>query len=183
MGFACPVGNQNTLPVYYGNSFNLEFGLRYLYRPSKAYAIGTFLQYTFYSYKLDNKGQDLFGLNIATAQGRQYYRTDNLGTGLINRFYLFPHGRRWQVYLDLGAYGDYSYSKRLKIKYFPDGKKHKYKYRDGSKFNPFEAGVFAAAGWDWISVYGRYRLTDCFNRKTLAVDEAPRLSLGVQFSF
>lgn len=183
LGFATPIGSENALPIYYGNSFNLELGVRYLYRPAKAYAIGTFLQYSCYSYKLKPNGQDLFDLGIATTAGKHYYRTDNLGTGIINRFFLFPYSRSRQLYIDLGAYGDYSYSKRVKIKDESSGNKEKYKYRDGSKFNPFEAGVFAAIGYDWISVYGRYRLTNCFNQNEVDVYDPTRLSIGIQFSF
>lgn len=183
LGFATPIGSNNALPVYYGNSFNLEIGFKYLYRPAKGYAIGTFIQYSCYSYKLKNNNQDLFDLGIATTSGRQYYRTDNLGTGIINRFYLFPQSRTRQVYIDLGAYGDYSYSKRVKIKDKTSGGKQKYKYRDGSKFNPFQAGVFAAIGYNWISVYGKYRLTNCFNHNEVDVADPTRLSIGIQFAF
>ncbi len=183
IGFMCPVGGNDNMPVYYGNSFNLEVGSKLIYRPVKWYGIGTIFQYSAYSYKLKHGGKDVFDLGIATTDGTHYYRTDNLGTGIVNRFYLFP-GRKYyssdQVFIELIAWGDYSYSKRLKIKDFSSGKKKKYKYRDGSKFNPFQAGVQCGIGYKRVYVYGKYRLTNAFN-SNISVKEVPRFSIGIQF--
>lgn len=186
VGFMCPAGNHDYQSIYYGNSFNFEFGWKFLYRPAKWYGIGTLLQYSAYSYKLKTAGEDVFDLGVATTSGSHYYRTDNIGTGIINRFYLFP-GRRYyakdQVFVELGAWGDYSYSKRLKIKDSSSGHKDKYKYRDGSKFNPFAAGVQGGVGYKCFYLYGKYRLTDSFNHKEVNVNEVERFSIGVQLFF
>lgn len=125
LAFVCPTEKDKSLPIYYGSSYNLKIGYKYFYRPTKAYAIGTFLQYSFYSYKLKSNGKDVFDLGIASDKGSQYFRTDNIGTGITNRFYLFPHSYKSQVYLELGVWGDFSYSKRLKIKDFSEGHKEK----------------------------------------------------------
>lgn len=186
MGFMCPLGNETYQPVYFGNSFNLEIGWKYIYRPARWYGIGTMLQYSAYSYKLKTNGEDVFDLGIATTGGNQYYRTDNLGTGIVNRFYLFPskyYSAKRQVFIELCAWGDYSYSKRLKIKDFSSDSKEKYKYRDGSKFNPFQAGVQGGIGYRGFYVYGKYRLTDNFNHREVSVAEMDRFSIGVQLYF
>lgn len=185
VGFAFPAGGQ-IMPVSYGNSFNFEVGCKFVYRPARWYGIGTLLQYSAYSYKLKPEGKDIFDLGVATTSGTHYYRTDNIGTGIINRFYLFP-ARKFasddMVFIELGAWGDYSYSKRLKIKDFSSGHKEKFKYRDGSKFNPFEAGVQGGIGYKCVYISCKYRITNCFNQKELNVMEVPRFSVGIQYSF
>lgn len=186
IGFMCPLGNNNYQPIYYGNSFNFEFGWKFLYRPARWYGIGTLLQYSAYSYKIKTGGKDVFDLGVATVNGRHYYRTDNIGTGIINRFYLFPSKGYYaqnKVFIELGAWGDYSYSKRLKIKDYSDGGKSKYKYRDGSKFNPFQAGVQGGIGYKAFYLYSKYRLTDSFNHREVNVDEVERFSIGLQLFF
>lgn len=173
-GFATPIGNEKVLPIYYGNSFNLEIGKSAYYRASKFYSIGTMCKWNTYSYKLKNEGKDTFGLGVATTEGRHFFRTDNIGTGIINRF----HFSRC-VYMDLTLWGDLVYSKRLKIKYKGDDGKKKWKYRDGSKFNPFAAGLQIGIGYYNYSFYLRYRLTNCFN-KDLGVLEPTRYSIGIR---
>lgn len=185
VGLAIPAGGQ-IMPVYYGNSFNFEVGFKFLYRPARWYGIGTLFQYSAYSYKLRPEGKDIFDLGVATTNGIHYFRTDNIGTGFLNRFYLFPAGKFASddmAFVELGAWGDFSYSKRVKIKDFSSGHKEKFKYRDGSKFNPFEAGVQGGVGYKCVYIYCKYRITNCFNRKTLDVPEVPRFSVGVQYSY
>lgn len=185
-GYGVPVrtGNEPTLSIFYPNSFSLYVGQRFFYRPVRHYAIGTFWQYTCYSYRINNKtGADIFGFNPPSPLTREYFRTDNLGTGLINRFYLFKISPHRRLVLDLGAYGDYAYSKRYKVKYNIDGVKGKEKYRDSNKFNMFEAGLHAGIRVGCFSLYGRYRLTDFFNDQEIAVAEPPRLTIGIELQF
>jgi hypothetical protein len=174
LGFALPINTNQYLPTYYGNSFNLEIGKQYLYRAGRFYSIGTMFKWNCYSYKVKTEGKDTFGLDVATTEGRHFYRTDNLGTGIINRF----HFSRY-VYLELTAWGDYSYSKRLKIKYRGDDGKKKWKYRDGSKFNPFAAGLQGGVGYKNTLIYLRYRVTNCFN-PNLEIPEVSKYSIGVR---
>lgn len=184
IGFMCPIGGQAAQPVYFGNSFNLDIGWKFLYLPTSWYGIGGLVQYSAYSYKLKTDGKDLFNLGVATTNGTHYYRTDNIGTGIINRFYLFPARKHYdnKVFIELGAWGDFSYSKRLKIKDFSSGYKEKFKYRDGNKFNPFQAGVQGGIGYGHLYLYCKYRLTNAFNHQTVQVDEVPRFSIGIQLN-
>lgn len=182
MGLMCPLGGEDHQPVYLGNSFNLDIGFKSIYLATNWYGIGGSIQYSAYSYKLKTDGKDIFNLGVATPNGSHYYRTDNLGIGILNRFYLFParHLHFNRAFLEFGAWGDFSYSKRLKIRDFSTGNKLKYKYRDGDKFNPFQAGVQGGIGYGCLYVYCKYRLSDAFNHKAVIIKEVPRFSIGIQ---
>lgn len=178
-GVAMPIDKDKDLPVYYGNSYSLEAGFRHIYRASKFYAVGTTFQYTFYNYKLKGAAQNkTFVENVPGEIRREYFRTDNLGLGLFNRFYLSSI-RNHPLMLDLGGYADYSYSKRYKVKTIEDGNKEKHKYRDGSKFNPVQAGLYGAISNNSCSFFVRYRLTNLFNPDKVPA-ELPRFSIGIQ---
>ncbi len=179
IAMAVPTGNQEYLPMHYGNSYNLEVGFKYFYRPSAGYAIGTICQYTFYTYKLkDAAANGTFFTDIPGEVKKEYFRTDNLGTGIINRFYLFPLKHK-PFMIDLGGYVDFSYSKRYNVKTVEAGKNIKHKYRDGSKFNPIQTGLYGAISKGSYSLYARYRITNLFNPAEVPM-ELPRLSIGIQ---
>ncbi len=180
LGFAMNTKEESYMPLYFGNSYNFEFGWRYMYKPSKSYAIGTFFQYSYYNYRLkDAAVNDAIVSGVPGDVQKEYFRTDNLGTGIINRIYLFPVGYGKPVHIDFGGYVDYSFSKRYKVKTVINGDKDKIKYRDGSKFNPIQAGLHGAVGVGGVNVYVRYRLTNLFNQD-FNIAELPRWTLGVQ---
>jgi hypothetical protein len=81
----------------------------------------------------------------------------------------------------LGGYIDYSYNKRYNVKTIENGKQNKYKYRDGSKFNPIQAGVYGAVSKGKYSIFARYRLTNFFNPNEVSL-EVPRLNIGIQIT-
>ncbi len=180
-GTALPVDRDQFLPMHYGRINSFELGTKYFYRPGKHYAIGTFAQYTFYNYRLKGAAaNETFVPDVPGDVKKEYFRTDNIGTGLVNRFYFFP-GSRKPVKLDLGGYVDFSFSKRYNVKTRENGKLKKHKYRDGEMFNPVQCGLYGALSKGSYSVYVRYRLTNLFNPNLVEM-ELPQLSMGVQIS-
>lgn len=182
LGTIIPTDRESYIDMQYGRINTIEMGYKYFYKFSRRYALGTTFQYTYYNYKLNNAAQN--NLIVQDVQGevkKEYFRTDNIGTGLINRFYLFPLKRN-PFMLDLGAYVDFSFSKRYNVKTLERGKTRKYKYRDASKFNPLQAGLYGAITKGDYSLYLRYRLTNLFNPLELE-PELPELSIGIQFNW
>jgi len=182
LGFAIPVNREDYMDIHYGRINTIEMGYKYFYRASRRYALGTTFQYTYYNYKLNGAAQNNSIIQDVPGEvKKEYFRTDNIGTGLINRFYLFPLKRN-PFMLDLGGYIDFAFSKRYNVKTVENGKTHKYKYRDGSKFNPLQAGLYGAITKGDYSLYVRYRLTNLFNPLELD-SELPKLSIGIQFNW
>lgn len=182
LGIAIPVNRGDYMDIDYGRINTIELGYKYFYKPSKGYAIGTTFQYTYYNYRLrDAALNNLIVQDVPGVVKKEYFRSDNIGTGLINRFYLFPMKRN-PFMLDLGGYVDFSFSKRYNVKSEVGGKINKYKYRDGSKFNPLQAGLYGAITKGDYSLYVRYRLTNMFNPLEIQ-PELPKLSVGIQFNW
>ena len=175
-GFAVPVHSKEVLPIHSSlNSFNLEVGYRYLYSPSRTYTIGTFIQYSCYSYRMKDASEMFMGTLAPGDISKEFFRTDNIGSGLVQRIRLF---RRTQ--LEAIVYGDWAYSKRFVVKSTIDNHKEKTKYRDDLKFNPFGAGVQVGVTWRKTTLYGRYRFTNFFNHEYIPKEVTP-LSIGVSF--
>ncbi|NCB18491.1 MAG: hypothetical protein EOM61_02590 [Bacteroidia bacterium] len=82
--------------------------------------------------------------------------------------------------LDIGGYVDFAFSKRYNVKTIENGDKEKYKYRDGSMFNPIQAGIYGAVTVDEYSVFVRYRATNLFNPDKIAM-ELPEWTIGLRF--
>lgn len=178
MGFATRTEN-NTLPIYYGDSYNLDIGLKYIYRPARWYALGSLFQFGFNNYKTDGLAKDgtLTGTPIEKNIYKEYYRTNNLGIGIFNRFYLVSN-RHSSLFIDIGAYGDWAYSKRVRLK-TSEGKD---KLRDGRRFNPLQGGLYGAVGYGCVLIFAKYRLSNYFNPSKIP-QEFDRLNIGLQFEF
>ena len=178
LGWAIRTTEQPYLPIFYGNSYDLNIGFKNLYRPVGLWAIGTTVQYSSYSYKLrDAAANDFFRVNVPGIVNKEYFRTSNIGVGVITRLY---YSRK--NYIEAGAYGDYAFSKRYVVKTHISGRGDKIKYRDGSKFNAFNAGVVGLVNFGTFSVYGKYRLTNFFAPE-LDLLEPARWSIGLQMTF
>lgn len=170
--------NEEFFPMYAGRSLDLQTGIKYYFRPARAYAIGIQLQYSFFSYSLETESAKLLmDGEIPGAPYSHYFRSDNLGIGLLNRFYLYR-----KIYLEIGVYGDISVSKRYMVKTMINGKKEKAKYWDEDKYNPLQAGVQLSLGFGCLSIYAKYRVTDMFNTAVLPNDPL-RLNIGAMISF
>lgn len=164
------------MPVKYGNSFEITFGLKQWFQAGH-YAFGLSFQYSHYDYR--GKGLASSGLitqyPAGTIVNREIFKTDNFGLGLYHRFYF---SLRSEVYMDLGAWGDWAFSRQYKVKYFLGDSKEVDHYRDGDKFLPLQGGVYAALGINVFSVYCKYRFTNMFRHSSLPY-EPPRMSIGL----
>ncbi len=176
LAYAIPLDKNKELDIDYGKSYNLEIASLTIKKVCKVYAIGYGIHYSFYNYRLKTNDQDVFNLDVKTTKGRHYYRTDNLGVSLFNRLYL---NNSLNIYLEYGAWGNFSYSKRVKIKTWESGHKEKYKYRDSDKFNALQAGVQAGVNLKSIYIFGKYQFTNTFN-PSINVNEPTKLMVGVQ---
>ena len=201
IGFILPNSSNNYYATLAGNSFNLDFGVMQRHQFTRRFALGGTCQYSFYNYRLrDAAMMDLEPEFVDLVIGREFdkhaiqkqaYRSHNLGVGAFARFYLIPPtGRRNDgLYIDLGAQGDFSYSKFYKIKTNKEGN---HKFRNDYAFNPFTASAIARVGWKGNPnlhlfnknsarvIFVRYRFTDAFNSFALP-KELPPISIGMQF--
>ena len=177
-GTVLPMDRESFMDMHYGRINSIEFGHNYFFRPVPGYAIGTFVQYSYYNYKLkDAAVNDVIMEDVPEVVRSEYYRTDNIGTGIVNRFYFVPKKSLFKI--DIGAYVDFAFSKRYKVKTTESGKKEKYKFRDGEKFNPIQEGLYGAVSVDDYSLFVRYRATNLFN-PSLLDQQLPDITIGLR---
>ncbi|MDR1119512.1 MAG: PorT family protein [Dysgonamonadaceae bacterium] len=187
IGLILPDNSNDYYTVLGGNSIGIDAGWIHRYQLSRRFALGGTLHYSYSNYKLRNAaeepafmeeviGRPFVGEDIA----KQTYRCHAIAAGAYTRFYLVAP-RKYTgndgMYIDLGAQGDFAFSKYYKLKTNSRGK---YKYRDSYAFNPFTASAIARIGWKRYAVFARYRFTDAFNSKVLPAD-LPPLTVGIQF--
>jgi len=193
IGFILPDNGNGYYSILGGNSFNIDIGQMRRYHFSRRFALGGTTQYSFYNYRIHQDvflGKTEIGVDIVRAAIRkQVYRSHNLAIGAFTRFYIVPpsiHSGRIRdnsgMYFDLGAQGDFAFSKYHKVKFQTTGKAGKDKFRDGHAFNAFSASATARLGWDKSAVFVRYRFTDAFNQKVLPMD-LPQITIGGQKNF
>jgi len=191
IGFILPDNGNDYYTALGGNSINIDVGNARTYHLSRHFALGTSLQYSYYNYrlKLDEplylqevfKNRPIEKDDIA----KQVFRSHNVAIGAFTRFYLVPSiYSNMGLYIDLGAQGDFAFSRYCMIKTHED---KKYKYRDAEAFNPFSASAIARIGWGGFPIrkstgafFIRYRFTDAFNSKVLPM-ELPPITIGIHF--
>ena len=115
----CSYEDTPQMPVKYGNSFEITVGAKQWYRPARHYAFGISVQYTHYDYRARN-GLAASGVIAPYPVGmniyREIFKTDNIGLGIHNRFFF---SRSYSsVFIDIGAYGDWAFSRQYKIRYW-----------------------------------------------------------------
>jgi hypothetical protein len=183
--FIKPDNRSDYYTILGGQSYNFDMGWMRRYHISRRFAVGGTLHYSFYNYKLWNVAneptlsEDLLNISFDNNEIRkQVFRSRNIVTGVFTRFYLSPpHGHnKGGLFVDLGAQGDFAFSKFYKIKTHTGVKS---KQRDGYAFNPFTASAIARVGRGSVAVFARYRFTESLNPRALPLD-LPPITIGIQ---
>lgn len=180
-GFTVPVSNYEPTPVMpavFGDSYELELGVTEWIRPVSRYAVGFSVHYAHREYCTPGEfaQQNLGRVYPESAYIRsQAFLTDNIGLGIYNRIFLSV---RPEIFVDLGVYGDWAWLKQFRVRYSYNDSRVRDRYRDGTVFLPFQAGVYAAIGYQCFSIYCRYRLTNMFYHPKLPF-EPERMSVGI----
>lgn len=111
---------------------------------------------------------------------KEFINYCNIGIDIVNRFYLYSDA----LYLDLRLFGDWAFSRELYVKYVMPGSAVSTldRFKDNSRFLPFQAGVEASLGSGSIQFYFRYRFTNMFNHSLIPL-EPERISAGIRLEF
>lgn len=171
------LGN-SALEMATGKSYEFSSGIRYKYKLSEAYAIGLNFSYNNQTYRL-------VPINIVTNYDKEKISLNNLELELYNRINFGKRGNIIGKYIDIGAFTSYAISTkhyyRTTSSNFPDSPS-KYRetiYKNLTYVNAFNYGVSARLGWEWIAIYGKYRLS---NSSTEDFPELPKYTVGIELS-
>lgn len=167
-----------------GYSRNIAFGERN-YVGGKRYQFAYAFAFDFYKYT-----------SKSLTNAKTQINTSNFELELLNHFIIVPKG----FYLDLGAYGSVTLSRKEKfIMSPPDGDDPAIPYKGDvivtykrfKDINWYQYGVIARASYDFgelltLSVFGTYRLSKIIKNQSILlntnVDPSP-WSIGIEFEF
>jgi len=204
-GFVLPDNGSGYYNTIGGSSINFDIGRMQRYHFARRFAIGTTFNYSYYNFKLrDAAAEPLFNYEVRKDKPfmpndvrKEVFRSHNVAAGLFARSYLIPPKSRGKdgLYIDLGAQGDFAFSKYYIMRHKNGGKD---KHRNGYAFNPFTASAVARIGlgrgvsitcrrndkcWGVSSraLFIRYRLTEAFNKPKALPMDLPPITVGIQF--
>ena len=150
-----------------------DFGFRYKLKLFEYNAVGFQVSYNRYSFRLKYDDPKI-------AFDKDKLISNNFGIGLFDRINFGKRGNHLGKYLDLGAYGEFAYSR-----------KHWYKQKQSNdevlvaelkRLNSLEKlnyGIFANLGFGKKVLFFKYRLSDSISDKE-KYDEMPRFVTGIQ---
>jgi hypothetical protein len=192
-GFIAGDIRHNAARLLPGESYSIDFGIKSRYQVTRFYSLTFNTGWQHNRYKItDGIVNRILGDAPLPLDGSEAYvvtseryRTWAFHVSIGNRLN-FDGNRKWGragKYIELSAYGGYLYSRQyLSSFHGSNGIKAELSYKDPDLFLPFEAGVQANLGIGWLSVWGRYRLTDCFySSQTNA--SLPPLTVGMAIHF
>ena len=184
-GFGLVLGSPDSTgsDINMGSSTDFIIGYRYKRKLSNFYAIGVDISYGATSFNLKQDSSKL--LPSKELHDKEKINSNQLGLNLYNRFNFGKRGNHVGKFLDLGAYGHYTFN-------------YKHIFKDQNEIanslhssatkvvntglvytNPLNYGVQARIGVNRYVLYGSYRLSDQF-KANYGFPELPRLIVGFQ---
>jgi hypothetical protein len=174
-------GDQAGARIKYGSSGEYFVGGRAKYKISGLYSLGWEFQAHFQYYKL----QQTAGKILPDTNQHNVERFDigSIGLSFYNRFNFDPHrGNYLGNFLDLGITGEWMYSFIHVTKdKAPDNTDIKISQTNLPYINNLASDVFVRVGFNKISIYARYRISDFFKTQ-YGYPELPKLIAGVEFA-
>lgn len=165
-------------------SWYYEMGWRTKKQFNGFFAIGSEFNFNAKNYNIKQHDEKVFG-------GFEKHKKEklfliNANYTLFMRLNFVKRGDHLGKYLDLGGFAEYAFIRRHITKDKVEtgfGYTYSKHYLRGLKFvNPFNYGVTARFGVNYLSVFCNYRLSDIFNDKVFpAWPELPRFTAGFSF--
>ncbi len=178
LGFLAGKPDSTGSDILYGKSKNFILGYRYKFRICNFFAIGYDLDFNSYSYSLKQWAKKITPDSILHNKEKLTY--NNLGISGYMRFNYGKRGNRIGNFIDLGGYGDWTFSA---INFVKDKRSNGNIFKTSishlNYYNPINYGALARIGFNRYVIYGYYRLSDIF-KPSYKYPELPRLAVGLQ---
>lgn len=190
-GFVIGYPSNDKAGINHGSSFQYGLGTRYKLKCSSVYSVVADIQYNALFFNLAQTDDK----TVPTTEEHddEKFNLHHFSLSLHNRFNFGKRGNHVGTFLDLGAYGNWSFITKhiYKNEYDePDeagAKKRKVVNRNLSYMRPFHYGFGFRFGINRYVLYGRYRFSDLFNNGTYTESrdfaELPRIIIGLQIGF
>ncbi len=129
-----------------------------------------------------NQEGKLIGNEVATTD--RAYEKNNLNMAYLTIPFIFevqPWGKK-SFHISAGITGGIRLWSKQKQTYYTNDHKNKYKKKDAFNLNPFRYGATAKIGYNKLSLYANYNISDLFKKGT-TTDLVQPFTTGVAFSF
>lgn len=193
LGWSIPSDESDSLRSKLGGIF-LEYGSRGKLKISENFALGWEASYQFSSINIvQDSTKNLLSLGNEYEKQQLKKHALNLGTHL--RFNVGRRGNKLGKYLDLGGYVNYSIGSRLTIETEEDrsannfgSSRQRLVLKRLNFTNPLEYGLNARLGLNGFIIWGRYRLSDSFQRREevnngIQLPNLTPITTGIQLAF
>ncbi len=195
-GFIFGEIENNTSELLYGSSFNVDFGFKWRYQIARHFGLILNTDFAYNRYAIrDGMQNNIFDFQVDFDPDyvihHERYRTWAFGVavggrvnfGKMTDLSYWGYFKKAGKYIELLAYGNYNYSRYYDIEFYgPSNLETELQYKDPALFVPFDAGLQLSLGWNWFSIWSRYRLTDCF-KSNHSQTKLPPFSAGIALSF
>ncbi|MBK7093957.1 MAG: hypothetical protein IPH57_02375 [Saprospiraceae bacterium] len=161
-------------------SLYFDFGFRYKLRLFEYNAVGFQISYDRYSFRLKYEDNNLLPIVI---HDKDRLITNNLGLGVFDRINFGKRGDFLGNYLDIGAYGEFAFSRKHWYKAEqPNGEILEAELKKLKSVEKLNYGIFANLGFGKKVLFFKYRMSDMISDPD-KYDEMPRFVAGIQFGF
>ena len=167
-------------------TFSHEFGFGWLKKRklSNAFSVGYDFAFSYRNYRI--KDTSYYALPLGSTLIKERLYTRNLQLKPWFRINLGKHGNTLGKYIDLGAFGEWSFARTHYYKFenpkgTPEGVKGEYLLKKHDWFLPFNYGAMLRIGYNKWSLFGMYRVSDMF-KDNIFFKEMPRITVGVNYA-
>ncbi len=190
LGFAANKSEGSGANILFGASHSINYGLRYKLKLAEFLALGFDIAYNYEVFYLKQE----LGKLIPTPElhEKEKFKFHKATSTLFFRINYDKRGDILGKYIDLGAFGSYTYSA---IRQYYDVFQatnpildHEFTIFEEKNLQYFEKlnyGAICRIGFDKFGLYGKYRLSDLFTKdfKTgISTAELPRLEIGLEMA-
>lgn len=163
-----------------------EFGFGWLKKRklSNTFSIGFDFAFSYKNYHI--KDTSYYALPPGSTLIKERLYTRNLQFKPWLRINIGKHGNTLGKYVDLGAFGEWSFTRTHYFKFenpkgTPEGVTGEYLLKKHDWFLPFNYGAMLRIGINKWSLFGMYRLSDMFKQNTF-FKEMPRITAGINYA-
>lgn len=190
LGFLASETEGSGMKIIYGASSAFRFGVRYKRRFTNWLSTGIDLNYNIISYRMKQYDDKI--LPVPTEWDKEKFVLNNLGSEYYIRLNFGRRGNFLGKFLDVGVYGNWTFNSRYIVKYEQDNgdnlsESSKTVYSNLDFIENTHYGISGRVGFNKVSLYANYRLSDLFSDGFNTVNEEkvelPRLITGLQISF
>ncbi len=189
IGYAGYVGKSEGVgaDINYGTSDVFSVGVRYKRKLAEFFALGAESWYSAEDFKIAQKKDKV--IPTSDLHKKEDLRFNNISGATYMRFNFGKRGNILGKYMDLGAYGTWSFDIRhtytdkvVQVNKINGYRTVKTVHKRLVYTNPLNYGAIVRFGINRYVIYGTYRLSDLFDAdfKTMANVELPRITVGVQ---